>query len=83
MNTQLLEKIAKQAEIHLDFFELGSCMDGGNPDIGWFAELMVEECVRCITQANIQLGEDFDKSMVPWLLQDLSKQIKQHFGVEE
>ena len=47
------------------------------------AELIVAECTRCMTESTIQLGKSFDKTMVPWLLQDLSKQIRQHFGVEE
>ena len=54
-----------------------------NPTEQKFAELIVRECTRCMNESNIKLGETFDKTMIPWLLQDLSKQIKQHFGVEE
>jgi len=73
MNTQLLEKIAKQAEIHLDFFGLGSCMDGGNPDIGWFAELIVRECAEFADEHN---------SEVEGVTLGVGKAIKRHFGVE-
>ena len=57
-----------------------------NPDqegLDLFAELIVDECTRCMAEADIQLGESFDKTMVPWLLQDISLQIQQHFGIKE
>ena len=47
-----------------------------------FAQLIVWECTR-FHEKTYLLSESFDKTMVPWLLQDLSKQIRQHFGVEE
>jgi hypothetical protein len=57
--------------------------DGNPPDIYWhgetsaerFAELIVRECVRYF---NEDYQRDFD---VKWR-EDLSKGIKQHFGVE-
>jgi hypothetical protein len=38
-----IKQLAKEADIQLDYFGLGSCPDGGNPDVGKFAELIVLE----------------------------------------
>ena len=73
MNERIKE-LALQAGIHLDYFGLGSCADGGNPDIGELTELIVKECVEVGAQAFLK-----DNRIVPVFP---ANQIKQHFGVE-
>lgn len=43
MNTKIKE-LANKAGIQLDYFGVGYCADGGNPDVVKFAELIIKEC---------------------------------------
>ena len=76
MNERIKE-LAEQAGIRLDFFGLGSCADGGNPDIGKFAELIVRECCDILTD-NVEVA--LNASGSPVYPEGL---IREHFGVEE
>lgn len=69
-----IEAIAKEAGIHLDYFGLGSCLDGGNPDIGLFAKLLVQECATVCLDPNNWYEDAAGERY--------SKVIKEHFGVE-
>jgi hypothetical protein len=81
MNTQI-KLLAEQAGIQEDLVdhlkdEVEVLTYIARPqDIQKFAELIVEECVR---HFNEDYQRDFDTN---WR-EDLSKSIKQHFGVEE
>lgn len=45
MNERIRE-LAKQADIKLDYFGYGVDIDGGNPNVSKFAELIVRECAK-------------------------------------
>jgi hypothetical protein len=74
------EKIQDLAE-HCDFYVGNEHWDKSHEEqqrlwVGKLAELIIDECVR---HFNEDYQRDFDTN---WR-EDLSKSIKQHFGVEE
>lgn len=89
-----IQELAEQAGIQVDYFGLGSCDDGGNPDIEKFALLIVQECVaqcekiRNDAQFVIQNGDYLTESgrMLhegAWGgAANCAHAIQQHFGVE-
>ena len=70
MNERIKE-LAKQADIKLDYFGYGVDIDGGNPNVSKFAELIVRECIGIVKEYS----EDGPHCQC--------QMIKQHFGVEE
>ena len=44
-----------------------------------FAELIVKECINVVDN----MADPDDSNLYFWTIQSVSKQIKQHFGVEE
>jgi hypothetical protein len=89
MNPRILQ-LAKQAGLDDDMFPLD---EWDNPELEKFAELIVRACAKiCIEQNVSNLDLDVIRESSKFTLQDLatkscgenlSKQIKQHFGVEE
>ncbi len=73
MNERIKE-LAKQADIKLDYFGYGVDIDGGNPNVSKFAELIVRECMELTKQCSTGNG-----------IHDLfaDEIIAEHFGVEE
>ena len=73
MNERILE-IAKQAGAHWNHgdFNMGSSVEFQESDLEKFAELIVKECVH--KMQNDYYGDSLD---------DICKQIKKDFGVEE
>ena len=78
-----LAALAEQAGYFIKFEKTGSDVTvvhtkepGTDGDLALFAELIIKECVR---HFNEDYQRDFDTN---WR-EDLSKSIKQHFGVEE
>lgn len=57
-----IEELAKQAGIHLDYFGLGSCDDGGDPDIGMFAELIIRDTINALRQEWFDENNDKDET---------------------
>ena len=73
MNERIKE-LAEQADIKLDYFGYGVDIDGGNPNVSKFAELIIHECA--IAMSKIPGGYSAEKYY------ESNKIIKQHFGVE-
>ena len=64
-----IQKLAEQAHVYADGHSL-LCHEG---DIKKFAELIVQECTDLVQKYMTRWPEDCE----------LTKQIKEHFGVEE
>jgi hypothetical protein len=73
MNNQLREF---ERASRLDIYGLGKDRNKWEASLDKFAELIVQECVRYFNEDYVR---DFD---VLWR-EDLSKGMKEHFGVEE
>lgn len=72
MNERIRE-LAEQAGYTKDMFGIGHW---DMPECQKFAELIVKECVR-------YFNEDYERNFETLWREDLSKGIKEHFGVEE
>ena len=70
--SERIKELANKAGIQLDYFGLGSCADGGNPDIEKFAELIVRECA--------EVADNADATRQKW--EGIGKYVREHFGVE-
>jgi hypothetical protein len=75
MNDELIKEFARQAGFKVNW-QHADVQAIKMAQYKEFAELIVEECVR---HFNEDYQRDFDTN---WR-EDLSKSIKQHFGVEE
>ncbi len=60
----------------LELAEQAGFLNKDEESIGYFAELIVKECVR-------YFNEDYQRNFSVLWREDLSKGIKQHFGVGE
>jgi hypothetical protein len=63
-------------ESHLDVYALGKDHEKWEATVKKFADLIVRECVR-------YFNEDYERDFETLWREDLSKGIKEHFGVEE
>ncbi len=78
-----IKKLVKQAGGHISMRNLASnpvqhieSIELWDKNIEKFAELIVKECVR-------YFNEDYERNFETLWREDLSKGIKEHFGVEE
>lgn len=63
-------------ESHLDVYALGKDHEKWEATVKKFAELIVQECVR-------YFNEEYERDFAISWREDLSKGMKEHFGVEE
>ena len=67
MNERVKE-LAKKAEIKIDSFGYGSDVDGGDPNVAKFAELIINDVLGCyaaIDNGNrVEGTEDFIKAVI-------------------
>jgi len=59
MNERIKE-LAKQADIKLDYFGYGVDIDGGNPNVSKFAELLIKETLQ-VARAGMEYGPSMDE----------------------
>lgn len=79
-----IKQLAEQANIKLDYFGYGADIDGGNPNVSEFAELIIKECAD-ICKKNITLLTEYDSDEAFKYnegVADCAILIKQRFGVE-
>lgn len=72
MNEKIKE-LAKKSDIKIDYFGYGFDVDGGNPNVEKFAELIIKECMVLSDLPHSVDGKYDD--FLP------SQMIAQHFGV--
>lgn len=53
-----------------------------NLNVEKFAELIIKECAKCITTGTYSADPPYDR-IIPILLDVLTNNMMQHFGVEE
>jgi hypothetical protein len=88
MNEQI-EELAKQSGIGLfkDNSFGWSVLAGTDSHLQKFAELIVAECIKTITEYDLVPGHSAKWEDIydihARLLQDLGEELKEHFGVEE
>jgi hypothetical protein len=76
--TERIKELAKQAEVYSSMW---TGEEKQKALLEKFAELIVKECVRCVTQPTIQAEFPYDIA-IRELQNVLANDMKSHFGVE-
>jgi hypothetical protein len=84
MMNERIQELAKQAEDHADsqgfFVTIDFASDYQDCLMEKFAELIVQKCVSIVALHGIT---NFENQDVSWACENIVKEIKEHFGVEE
>ena len=78
MNSEKIKELAEQAGYLPDMFGIGHW---DSNECHKFAELIIRECIE-VSNINSQGSERTDDGKVFYYSNDISEQIKQHFGIE-